>query len=218
MSRLVRVTQWTIKARPRPKPYSEPEPWGILGFRPAFVVVAVIAALIVGIVVSPTVRGAVGPRVIREALLSPSLAPSTVPPTAVPSGSRWQEPVERQTIAPTPSPAPTVETPLHPATASPSGGTRSRSGLTHSLFGSASWYCGKVCTRGYPSGYYAAAGHALRVGYWRGRTVTVCAGSCVRVILIDWCACRGRLIDLYSVPFSKLAPLSRGVIDVRVSW
>jgi len=55
--------------------------------------------------------------------------------------------------------------------------------------GVASWYCGNgsACTRGYPDGLYAAAGPALRVGDWRGRTVTVTAGSSsVRVRLIDW--------------------------------
>ena len=61
---------------------------------------------------------------------------------------------------------------------------------------------------------------ALRVGDWRGRTVTVCgSGSCVNVKLIDWCACgSGRVIDLYSDAFSRLAPLSSGTLSVRVSW
>ena len=57
-----------------------------------------------------------------------------------------------------------------------------------------------ACASGYPGGLYAAAGPALRVGDWRGRTVTVCgSGNCVNVKLIDWCACgSGRVIDLYS--------------------
>lgn len=67
---------------------------------------------------------------------------------------------------------------------------------------------------------YAAAGPALRVGDWRGRTVRVCAGgNCVSVKLIDWCGCpSGRVIDLYSDAFRQLAPLSAGTLQVTVSW
>jgi rare lipoprotein A (peptidoglycan hydrolase) len=94
---------------------------------------------------------------------------------------------------------------------------------SHSVRGVASWYCKagvSACHNAYPSGLYAAAGPALRVGDWRGRTVTVCgSGSCVNVKLIDWCACgSGRVIDLYSDAFSRLAPLSSGTLSVRVSW
>ncbi len=48
----------------------------------------------------------------------------------------------------------------------------------------------------------------------------VCSGGeCVRVTLIDWCACKGeRVIDLYGDAFRRLAPLSRGVIKVKVDW
>ena len=94
---------------------------------------------------------------------------------------------------------------------------------THGVSGTASWYCKagvSVCHHAYPGGLYAAAGPALRVGSWRGRTVTVCgSGNCVNVKLIDWCACgSGRVIDLYSDAFSRLAPLSSGTLSVRVSW
>jgi rare lipoprotein A (peptidoglycan hydrolase) len=67
---------------------------------------------------------------------------------------------------------------------------------------------------------YAAAGPALRVGDWRGRTVTVCgSGSCLNVRLIDWCACgSGRVIALYSDAFRQLAPLSSGTVSVQVTW
>lgn len=35
----------------------------------------------------------------------------------------------------------------------------------------------------------------------------------------DWCACpNGRLLDPYSDAFSRLAPLSRGIVKVTVSW
>jgi rare lipoprotein A (peptidoglycan hydrolase) len=94
---------------------------------------------------------------------------------------------------------------------------------SHSVRGTASWYCKagvSACHNDYPGGLYAAAGPALRVGSWRGRTVTVCgSGNCVNVKLIDWCACgSGRVIDLYSDAFSRLAPLSSGTVSVRVSW
>jgi len=92
-----------------------------------------------------------------------------------------------------------------------------------SVRGIASWFCGhgSPCTRGYPGGLYAAAGPSLRVGEWRGRYVDVRSddGRTVRVQLIDWCACpNGRLIDLYSDAFERLAPLSKGVMTVEVTY
>lgn len=80
--------------------------------------------------------------------------------------------------------------------------------------GSATWY-------GYRPGR-AAAGPALRRSLgkgWRGMTVRVCANaSCVRVVLSDWCACKGdRVIDLDARSFARLAPLSRGVLGVIVA-
>lgn len=64
----------------------------------------------------------------------------------------------------------------------------------------------------------AAAGPMLRVGDWRGSTVTV---NGLKVTLIDWCACGDRhdeptLLDLSDEAFRPLAPLSRGVIWVEV--
>jgi len=93
----------------------------------------------------------------------------------------------------------------------------------NSVRGEASWYCKagvSACHHAYSGGLYAAAGPALRVGDWRGRTVSVCgSGNCVNVKLIDWCACGGgRVIDLYSDAFSRLAPLSSGTLSVRVAW
>ena len=93
---------------------------------------------------------------------------------------------------------------------------------THSVGGRAAWYCqnGSGCPAGYSGGLYAAAGPALRVGDWRGRTVSVCgAGNCVNVTLVDWCACGGsRVIDLFSDAYRRVAPLSSGTVAVRVSW
>jgi rare lipoprotein A (peptidoglycan hydrolase) len=89
--------------------------------------------------------------------------------------------------------------------------------------GTATWYCQpgvSACHSAYPGGMYAAAGPALRVGAWRGRIVQVCGnGRCVRVKLIDWCACGGsHIIDLYSDAFRQLAPLNAGGLRVTVSW
>lgn len=65
---------------------------------------------------------------------------------------------------------------------------------------------------------YAAAGTELQRGKWRGSKVRVCtADRCVTVTLIDTCKCKGsRIIDLYGMAFRKLAPLSRGVLNVTV--
>lgn len=89
--------------------------------------------------------------------------------------------------------------------------------------GAATWYCVpgvSACHRDYGAGLYAAAGPELRVGDWRGRKVMVCAGDdCVRVTLVDWCACPGdRVVDLYGDAFRRLAPLSEGILRVSVRW
>jgi hypothetical protein len=89
--------------------------------------------------------------------------------------------------------------------------------------GTATWYCVpgvSACHRDYSGGMYAAAGSELRVGDWRGRQVTVCRGDdCIRVTLIDWCACKGdRVIDLYGDAFRRLGSLSGGIIPVTVRW
>jgi hypothetical protein len=94
----------------------------------------------------------------------------------------------------------------------------------HSARGVASWYCGhgSHCTVGHSGGLYAAAGPALRVGNWRGRTVVVRAvdsGRTVRVRLIDCnCGPHANLVDLYSDAFLRLGSLSRGVLKVSVTW
>jgi hypothetical protein len=93
----------------------------------------------------------------------------------------------------------------------------------HHVGGRASWYClpgTSACQFQHSGGMYAAAGGEIRIGNWRGRTVSVCGnGRCISVKLIDWCACGGpRIIDLYSDAFKRLAPLNSGVINVTVSW
>ena len=133
----------------------------------------------------------------------------------------------RPDAAPTPSAKPSERPPVATKKAGPRPGTPSpvrtkpvaRPGGASGVFpisGSATWYC---CTRGHSSGeYVAAAGPALRVGNWRGRYVTVCASRCIRVRLVDWCGCPGHVIDLHPGAFRSIAPLSRGVVSVRVSW
>jgi Lytic transglycolase len=123
---------------------------------------------------------------------------------------------------PKPAPKPVVRsTPSAPKT-QPAPKPSVSSG--HVVKGQASWYCltgVSACHHSYPGGLYAAAGPALRVGSWRERTVRVCGnGHCVFVRLIDWCGCpsTGRIIDLYSDAFKRLAPLSSGVLRVTVSW
>ena len=82
--------------------------------------------------------------------------------------------------------------------------------------GTATWYRAPAGT--------AAAGSELRQAIgpgWRGTRVRVCRRSnpdrCTRVTLTDWCACRGeRIIDLAATNFSRIAPLWRGVVRVRV--
>lgn len=115
----------------------------------------------------------------------------------------------------TPSPTrPVVPVPVTPVIVVPRTAPTVRT-TGHSLRGPASWYC---CTKGHPSGLYAAAGPALRVGNWRGRQVHI-AGISQPVTLIDWCGCPGgRLIDLYPDAFRLVAPLSRGVTMVTIRW
>ena len=135
-------------------------------------------------------------------------------PVVEPRGDTNQPVQPDSLLKPTPKPKPV---------AARSGGRGGGGGGSHSVRGIASWYCKpgvSACHYQYSGGMYAAAGPALRVGNWRGRTVTVCgSGSCVNVKLIDWCACgSGRVIDLYSDAFSRLAPLSSGTLSVRVTW
>ena len=142
-------------------------------------------------------------------------APTSPTPRALPSMVASPTPPP-PTPSPTPSRTPRTEAPATQPREIP---PRPRS----SVAGTATWYClpgTSRCTNTHNGGLYAAAGSELRIGDWRGRRVRVCHGDqCVTVTLIDWCACGGeRVIDLYSDAFRRLAPLSRGVIDVKVSW
>ena len=95
--------------------------------------------------------------------------------------------------------------------------------ITHRVRGVATWYCKtgvSSCHYAHSGGMYAAAGAEIRKGDWRGRRVQVCSGgACIRVTLIDWCACAGsRIIDLYSDAYRRLDALSSGTIRVTVGW
>lgn len=112
-------------------------------------------------------------------------------------------------VGPTLSAPPPLSLPV-PATPRPSGGVGEPA---QAVRGRASWFATG------PSGMFAAAGPRLRVGDWRGRIVRVCGlSTCIRVMLSDWCACPARVIDLDAAAFARLGPLSRGVLDVTVSW
>ncbi len=85
----------------------------------------------------------------------------------------------------------------------------------HSLTGSATWYRWRLGQ--------AAAGPRLRAAlgvHWRYRIVTVHAnGRATRVRLTDFCGCPyGRVVDLDTRSFDDLAPLSKGVQRVTVTW
>lgn len=135
-----------------------------------------------------------------DATTEPVLPSATLPATSTPVQSEpplasiGSDPLP--TLAPTRIPARTTE----PG----SGGS--------ALRGRASWYDDGP-------GLYGAAGPGLR----KGQLVRVCAAArCVRLRLTDVCQCyrhtaRQRIIDLSPAAFSRLAPLSRGIIYVTVT-
>jgi hypothetical protein len=136
----------------------------------------------------------------------------------------WTEPARTVTVPPLRTARPVVRQPVRTGVASQlrTEPPVHREGSGSHRTGTASWYCGhgSRCTNGHSGGLYAAAGPQLRVGNWRGRYVVVQAGvRRVRVQLIDCnCGPHANLIDLYSDAFQHLAPLSRGVLKVTVTW
>lgn len=95
---------------------------------------------------------------------------------------------------------------------------------TTMISGVATWYCNRNasrgplsrCPSGYSGGLYAAISPDLL--YLRGKTVLVCATSCVRVKVVD-CDCQAkRAIDLFADAFMVIAPLSAGRISVTISF
>lgn len=140
-----------------------------------------------------------------------AVAPRTTP--TVDSHGLQKAPEPSRPRVAVPEPRARVVAP--PATPGPAGSKVS---------GTATWYCLQgvsPCHYAKSAGAYAAAGSEVRRWLgpkWRGQHVTVCQGDdCVRVKLIDWCACGGRrIIDLYSDAFRQLSPLGAGVIEVTV--
>jgi len=130
---------------------------------------------------------------------SPQAPHIVIPVPSASSDDPWVAPTlarpEKSDVPPTPGLVGT-----HPPRHATSASSR--------LVGVATWYDNGP-------GLYAAAGPALRRwlgAAWRGRAVTVCAGSaCVRVRLTDWCACGPRpagptLLDLSRDAFAWIAP------------
>ena len=130
----------------------------------------------------------------------PAAVPSRLPPEEVTDADQG-DPSPVTTASPEPLPTEPSETADAPSPV---------------IRGIASWYS-------VGSGH-AAAGPLLRVGDWRGREVRVCAGElCVVTSLTDWCACGDRpggptVIDLSKSDFARLAPPSRGLVEVSVTW
>jgi rare lipoprotein A (peptidoglycan hydrolase) len=202
----------------------------------ALLFLTVASAVATGIVTAALILGTLSPvAASRSSQLADSpILPggmTTERPRAAVAGQAARterpEPVALRTAAPVAA----VRTPSPSASSAPAAtpvrivaATERAASATATLAGLATWYClpgRSACTRNHPaSGMYAAAGPALRVGDWRDRWVTVSSGGrSVRVQLVDWCACSGvRVIDLYSSAMSQLAPLSRGVIPVTVTW
>jgi len=174
----------------------------------------------------PGTPSSLDPGAFRTVAVADSVAGSTVPPPSIGSGTTvtpaqigdFQEEQARsfepRANPKQPAKAESVLKPTPRPTAPPNP--------THNVGGRAAWYCqnGSGCPAGYSGGLYAAAGPALRVGDWRGRTVSVCgAGNCINVTLVDWCACGGsRVIDLFADAYRRVAPLSTGTVAVRVTW
>lgn len=129
-------------------------------------------------------------------------------------------PTPEPTASPSPTPKPTKKPVVRATPREPIETPRARQRPSHGLLkGYATWFAtGR-------DGYYGAAGPVLRRALgkgWRGDHVLVCKGDrCLEVILNDWCACGPRnglptLIDLSDEAFRWLAPLSRGVMVVRI--
>jgi len=129
-------------------------------------------------------------------------------PPPVPGDLAFYEPLTTSSGASTPVAAPDRAL-VRPDPAARAGDGQGRQPLS----GIATWYASG------PDCLCAAAGPALRIGDWRGSTVTV-NGLAVR--LIDWCACGPRhglptLLDLSDEAFRRLAPLGLGIVRVGVT-
>jgi hypothetical protein len=130
-------------------------------------------------------------------------APRVVSPTPTPTPDPTATPRPKPRATPRPQPAPVVSLET-----------------SHSVDGTATWYClaGRSrCSVGRTGGLYAAISPDL--DFLRGRVISVCSGaSCVVVTVID-CNCQAtRAVDLYADAFRVLAPLSAGRLRVTIRW
>ena len=196
--------------------------------RPRLVALAVTAlVLLLALVFVTPARSVPEPTPAPVTSWTPVAAPRFAPVSsgavgasvAVPARS-GASPAQAGPTASAPTPSPVVVPPSEASRLA--GGESPVSPGRGAVDGVASWYClpgRSACTAGVPADRMAAAaGPALR--YLLGTWVSVCAasGTCVRVQLVDVCACPGgRLIDLYARAFAHLAPLGLGLVTVEVA-
>jgi hypothetical protein len=180
------------------------------GHREQLAILLLVLLLLLMAIIFPRQTGADVPMVpsrIPASEFEPIISQSW-PSNAASSPAATQVPRTLTPATRAPSPAPSVPRPVSVAPVRVP--TASKAGIS----GIASWFRS-------PAGV-SAAGPALRTALgpgWRGRQVAVCAGQhCTTVVLGDWCACSGRVIDLDDNQFAQLAPLSRGVVEVSVRW
>ena len=133
--------------------------------------------------------------------LGPDEAPRTPDPTPAPPAT--PQPTTRATPRPTPEPDVSLET-------------------SHSVDGTATWYClaGRSrCSVGRTGGLYAAISPDL--DFLRGRAISVCSGASCVIVTVRDCNCGPgvtKAVDLYADAFRVLAPLSAGRLKVTIRW
>jgi hypothetical protein len=128
------------------------------------------------------------------------------------------EPVE---LAQPPSAPALLVTPAPTATPTPKP-TPTPVGLGHVVRGTAS-YCAptpKYC-QSWGGTARLAAVPTFHYGD-RRYTIVVCRADdrsrCTTAIVVSYCACGDKVVDLSPYAFARLAPLSRGVVTVTVRW
>jgi len=171
----------------------------------------------------PATQTVVSPE-LYEPVTIPRSIPSTTRPTlgaSIPLGT--DEAPRAESPTPTPTPNPTASPrPTPRATPRPTPEPVASLETSHSVEGTASWYCSpgrSRCSVGRTGGLYAAISRDLL--WLRGRAISVCSGaSCVVVTVID-CNCGPgvtKAVDLYADAFKVLAPLSAGRLKVTIRW
>jgi hypothetical protein len=171
-------------------------------------------AVAVGVLVGSLLATAIAP----DARAASRAAPESIPAVSRPvAGSVALDDLAQRGQpdshpgSPTASPVPGGITPSPAVTGSSPEPTRKPRTATI-LRGIATWFNS-------PAGV-SAAGPDLRAALgpgWRGTRVRVCAERCVTTVLGDFMRA-DRLIDLHAPLFARLAPLSRGVLRVSLSW